>query len=78
MRCWGGVSFPVLACAARPGIGVDDVASAIVRYLPPPTVRREIKGKDAKNGELDARRRSATRRSPCSPSATPSTISSAG
>ena len=44
--------LPVLACAARPGIGVDDVASAIVRYLPPPTVRREIKGKDGKNGEL--------------------------
>src|SRR5256885_2175916 len=43
--------LPVLACAARPGIGVDDVAAAIVRYLPPPTVRREIKGKDPKNGE---------------------------
>src|SRR6267142_2528820 len=43
--------LPVLACAARPGIGVDDVASALVRYLPPPTVRREIKGKDPKNGE---------------------------
>src|SRR5438094_1899650 len=38
--------LPVLACAARPGIGVDDVAAAMVRYLPPPTVRREIKGKD--------------------------------
>src|SRR6266850_645504 len=36
--------LPVLACAARPGIGVDDVASALVRYLPPPSVRREIKG----------------------------------
>src|SRR5437868_13644265 len=44
--------LPVLACAARPGIGVDDVAAAIVRYLPPPTVRREINGKDGKNGEL--------------------------
>src|SRR5947199_3689550 len=44
--------LPVLACAARPGIGVDDVAAAMVRYLPPPTVRREIKGKDGKNGEL--------------------------
>ena len=43
--------LPVLACAARPGIGVDDVAAAIVRYLPPPTVRREIKGKDAKGAE---------------------------
>src|SRR5207248_1315176 len=32
--------------------GVDDVAAAIVRYLPPPTVRREIKGKDGKNGDL--------------------------
>jgi elongation factor G len=44
--------LPVLACAARPGIGVDDVASALVRYLPPPTVRREVKGKDGKNGDL--------------------------
>src|SRR5438552_2245339 len=40
--------LPVLACAARPGIGVDDVSAAIVRYLPPPTVRREVKGKDQK------------------------------
>ena len=53
--------LPVLACAARPGIGVDDVAAAIVRYLPPPTVRREIKGKDPKNGELT---RSAQRDAP--------------
>src|SRR5438132_9257927 len=44
--------LPVLACAARPGIGVDDVAAAIVRYLPPPTVRREIKGKDNKGAEV--------------------------
>src|SRR5512141_1359278 len=44
--------LPVLACAARPGIGVDDVAAALVRYLPPPTVRREVKGKDPKNGEV--------------------------
>ena len=44
--------LPVLACAARPGIGVDDVAAALVRYLPPPTVRREVKGKDAKHGEV--------------------------
>lgn len=44
--------LPVLACAARPGIGVDDVASAIVRYLPPPVVRREVKGKDPKNGAI--------------------------
>jgi elongation factor G len=43
--------LPVLACAARPGIGVDDVACALVRYLPPPNVRREIKGKDSKGGE---------------------------
>src|SRR5438046_1644060 len=28
------------------------VEAAMVRYLPPPTVRREIKGKDGKNGEL--------------------------
>src|SRR5256714_1137987 len=38
--------LPVLACAARPGVGVRDLASAIVRYLPDPTSRREIKGKD--------------------------------
>ncbi|MGE5049145.1 MAG: elongation factor G [Deltaproteobacteria bacterium] len=44
--------LPVLACAARPGIGVDDVSAALVRYLPPPTVRRDVKGKDAKNGEV--------------------------
>jgi elongation factor G len=44
--------LPVLACAARSGIGVDDVASAICRYLPPPVVRREIKGKDGKSGEV--------------------------
>jgi elongation factor G len=42
--------LPVLACAARGGIGVDDVAAAIVRYLPPPTVRREVKVKETKNG----------------------------
>src|SRR5437868_13428040 len=44
--------LPVLACAARPGIGVDDVSAAIVRYLPPPTVRREVKGKDQKGIEV--------------------------
>ena len=44
--------LPVLACAARPGTGVDDVAAAMVRYLPPPTVRREVKGKDPKGAEL--------------------------
>jgi len=44
--------LPVLAYAARPGIGVDDVAAAIVRYLPPPNVRREVKGKDPKANEL--------------------------
>ena len=44
--------LPVVACAARAGIGVDDVAAAMVRYLPPPTVRREIKGKDAKGHEV--------------------------
>src|SRR5437868_43291 len=44
--------LPVLACAARPGIGVKDVLAAIVRYLPPPTVRREVKGKDPKGLEV--------------------------
>src|SRR6266481_5290952 len=33
--------LPVLACAARPGVGVRDLASAMVRYLPDPTSRRE-------------------------------------
>src|SRR5256885_88339 len=44
--------LPVLACAARPGIGVDDVAAAMVRYLPPPTARREVKGKGGKEWEI--------------------------
>ena len=43
--------LPVLACAARAGIGVDDVAAAIVRFLPSPLSRREVKGKDAKGVE---------------------------
>ena len=43
---------PVLACAARPGIGVDDVARALVRYLPDATVRRELKGKDKAGKDL--------------------------
>ena len=44
--------LPVVACAARPGVGVRDVASAIVRYLPDPTTRRELRGKDARGQEL--------------------------
>src|SRR5438445_147150 len=44
--------LPVLACAARPGVGVRDLASAIVRYLPDPTSRREIKGKDGHGKEV--------------------------
>jgi elongation factor G len=44
--------LPVLACAARPGVGVKDVASAMVKYLPPPTTRREIKGMDAHQKEI--------------------------
>src|SRR2546423_234074 len=44
--------LPVVACAARPGVGVRDVASAIVRYLPDPTSRREIKGKDGHGKEV--------------------------
>src|SRR5207245_8998251 len=44
--------FPVRACAARPGVGVRDLASAIVRYLPDPTSRREIKGKDLHGKEV--------------------------
>src|SRR2546423_3405050 len=43
---------PVLACAARPGIGVKDVLAAIVKYLPAPTARREIKGKDGHQKEI--------------------------
>ena len=44
--------LPVVACAARPGVGVRDVATAIVRYLPDPTSRRELRGKDARGQEL--------------------------
>jgi elongation factor G len=44
--------LPVLACAARPGVGVKDVASAMVKYLPSPTSRREIKGKDGHQKEV--------------------------
>src|SRR5437868_11853502 len=44
--------LPVLACAARPGIGVRDLATAMVRYLPDPTSRREIRGKDPHGKEI--------------------------
>jgi elongation factor G len=44
--------LPVLACAARPGVGVKDIASAMVKYLPSPTSRREIKGKDGHQKEI--------------------------
>ena len=44
--------LPVLACAARPGVGVRDVATAIVRYLPSPLSRREVRGKDARGAEV--------------------------
>jgi elongation factor G len=53
--------LPVVACAARPGVGVRDVATAIVRYLPHPGSRREIRGKDGKGAEL---RRPAVREEP--------------
>jgi elongation factor G len=46
--------LPVVACAARTGIGVDDVARALVKFLPPPTVRRDVQGKDA-HGAIVAR-----------------------
>jgi elongation factor G len=36
--------LPVVACAARPGVGVRDVAQALVDYLPSPLSRREIRG----------------------------------
>ena len=36
--------LPVVACAARTGIGVRDVASALVKLLPSPLARREIQG----------------------------------
>jgi elongation factor G len=52
--------LPVVACAARAGVGVRDVASAIVSYLPSPLVRREVTGVDAKGNKM-------TR--PCSPDA---------
>ena len=38
--------LPVVACAARPGVGVRDVASSLVDFLPNPLARREVKGKD--------------------------------
>src|SRR5439155_1018926 len=44
--------LPVGACGARPGVGVRDVASAIVRYLPDATSRREIQGKDGHGKEV--------------------------
>ena len=44
--------LPVLACAARPGVGVKDIASAMVKYLPSPTSRRDIKGKDGHQKEI--------------------------
>ncbi len=36
--------LPVVACAARPGVGVRDVAQAMVDYLPGPLSRRAIAG----------------------------------
>ena len=39
--------LPVVACAARPGVGVRDVARSLVDYLPNPLSRREIKGQAA-------------------------------
>lgn len=36
--------LPVVACAARPGVGVRDVAQTLVDYLPSPLSRREIRG----------------------------------
>jgi elongation factor G len=43
---------PVVACAARAGIGVRDVGFAIVSCLPSPLVRREIKGVDEDGREV--------------------------
>jgi elongation factor G len=36
--------LPVVACAARPGVGVRDVAQAMVDYLPSPLSRRSVVG----------------------------------
>jgi elongation factor G len=48
--------LPVVACAARPGIGVRDVARSMVDYLPDPHSRREIQGQDrGKNASRPAR-----------------------
>ncbi len=44
--------LPVVACAARPGVGVKDVGSAITAYLPSPLSRRELKTTDAKGHEV--------------------------
>jgi elongation factor G len=38
--------LPVVACAARPGVGVRDVAASLVDFLPNPLARREVRGKD--------------------------------
>ncbi len=47
--------MPVVACAARAGVGVRDVASAIVSYLPSPLSRQELVGTDAKGGSRVAK-----------------------
>ena len=38
--------LPVVACAARAGVGVRDVGSAIASYLPSPLTRQELKAED--------------------------------
>lgn len=43
--------LPVVACAARPGVGVRDVAQAMVDFLPNPLARREVRGRDAQGKE---------------------------
>ncbi|MBS2023138.1 MAG: elongation factor G [Deltaproteobacteria bacterium] len=44
--------LPVVACAARPGVGVRDVAQAMVDYLPHPLARREVKGTDPQGATI--------------------------
>ena len=51
--------LPVVACAARPGIGVRDVAQAIVDFLPSPLSRRDVRGKAGQEEIVRPARREA-------------------
>jgi len=53
--------LPVVACAARAGVGVRDVASALVRFLPSPLSRQRIVARDSSG---NAQSRPTTRTEP--------------